>query len=47
MATLTTKERFQRMYDRKEADRVPIIDVPWAGTLARWKREGMPADMDW
>ena len=45
--TLTTKERFARMYAHKEADRVPIMDSPWGGTIARWKREGMPADADW
>ena len=44
---LTSKERFMRMFAHKEADRVPIIDSPWAGTLARWKKEGMPADADW
>ena len=44
---MTSKERFARMYEHKEADRIPIIDSPWAGTLRRWKREGMPADMAW
>ena len=44
---MTTKERFTRMFEHREADRVPIVDEPWAGTLARWKREGMPADADW
>lgn len=44
---MTTKERFSRMFAHEEADRVPIIDQPWEGTLARWKREGMPADADW
>ncbi|MDR3121997.1 MAG: hypothetical protein LBU58_11805 [Clostridiales bacterium] len=47
MDRMTSKERFARMFAHKEADRVPIIDSPWAGTLARWKREGMPADADW
>jgi uroporphyrinogen decarboxylase len=40
-------ERFKRMYEHKEADRVPIIDQPWAGTIRRWHREGMPVGMDW
>ena len=40
-------ERFKRMYDHREADRIPIIDDPWAGTLRRWQREGMPAGVDW
>ena len=44
---MTTHERFQRMYEHREADRVPIIDSPWAGTLRRWRDEGMPAGMDW
>lgn len=46
MATpLTTRERFQRTYDHKEADRVPILDSPWHSTIERWRREGMPADV--
>ena len=44
---MTSKERFARMFEHREADRVPIVDEPWAGTLARWKQEGMPADADW
>jgi uroporphyrinogen decarboxylase len=35
------------MFAHEEADRVPIIDQPWEGTLARWKLEGMPVDTDW
>lgn len=44
---MTTRERFHRMYEHREADRVPIIDSPWEGTLNRWRREGMPANADW
>lgn len=44
---MTSKERFLRMYQHKEADRVPIIDVPWAGTFRRWYDEGLPRDVDW
>jgi len=44
---MTTKERVNRMIARKEADRVPITDSPWQGTISRWKREGMPQDADW
>lgn len=40
-------ERFKCMYEHKEADRVPIIDSPWAGTIRRWHREGMPDGVDW
>ena len=44
---MTSKERFSRMFQHREADRVPIFDSPWAGTIARWEREGMPKGMDW
>ena len=44
MATLTTRERFQRMFEHREADRVPMLGGPWATTLERWRREGMPAE---
>lgn len=39
---MTAKERFQRMYEHKEADRVPILDWAWGETVDRWVREGMP-----
>jgi len=42
MAEMTSKERFQRMFQHKEADRVPILAGPWATTLERWRNEGMP-----
>ena len=44
---MTTYERFKRIYEHKEADRVPIVDSPWNGTVRRWRKEGMPADVDW
>ena len=44
---MTSYERFKRMYEHKEADRVPIIDGPWATTIERWYKEGMPAGVDW
>ena len=44
---MTSKERFKRMYEHREADRVPIIDSPWEGTVRRWVREGMPEGADW
>lgn len=40
---MNTKERFSRIFGHKEADRVPILDYPWEGTLKRWIREGMPS----
>lgn len=42
MSSMTSHERFKRMFEHREADRIPIIDAPWAGTIARWQREGMP-----
>ncbi len=47
MKEMTTWERMTRMYEHREADRVPIADWPWAGTQSRWVREGMPQGMDW
>ena len=44
---MTSKERINRMFEHREADRVPITDAPWAGTLARWRNEGMPSGTDW
>ena len=46
-ATLTSRERFQRMFEHREADRVPIQDSPWGDTIARWRKEGMPENADW
>jgi uroporphyrinogen decarboxylase len=42
---MTSRERFARMFEHREADRIPIIDGPWGDTIARWQREGMPAEM--
>jgi uroporphyrinogen decarboxylase len=44
---MTTQERVARMFAHKEADRVPITDSPWHGTILRWQREGMPEGMSW
>lgn len=35
------------MYEHREADRIPIIDGPWAATIERWRSEGMPENVDW
>ncbi len=40
---MTTRDRFARMFDHREADRVPILASPWATTLERWQSEGMPS----
>lgn len=47
MQGMTTHERFARMFSHREADRVPIIDSPWRGTILRWQQEGMPVNADW
>ncbi len=48
MATqLTTRERFQRMFEHRTADRVPIVDGPWSATIERWQAEGLPKDVHW
>ena len=44
---MNSHERFKRMFEHREADRIPIIDSPWRGTLRRWQAEGMPSGMDW
>ncbi|MEK7447865.1 MAG: uroporphyrinogen decarboxylase family protein [Planctomycetota bacterium] len=43
---MTSKERFTRMFDHREADRIPIIDSPWKTTIERWQREGMPNEIN-
>ena len=34
------------MFQHRTADRIPVFDEPWGSTLARWRREGLPAEMD-
>jgi len=40
--SMTPHERYTRMYEHRDADRVPITDGPWDTTVERWRREGMP-----
>ncbi len=47
MAEMTTHERYTRMYEHREADRVPIEDIPWGATVERWRREGLPEGVSW
>ena len=47
MKEMTSRERFQRMFQHKEADRVPIIDGPWGSTIERWQREEMPKETNY
>ena len=46
MDKMMSYERIKRMFEHKEADRVPIHDGPWDSTIRRWHKEGMPEDMD-
>jgi uroporphyrinogen decarboxylase len=45
MKELTTRQRVKRMFEHRNADRIPITDSPWAATIERWQREGMPTDI--
>lgn len=47
MTEMTSRERFMRMFNHQEADRIPIIDSPWGATIERWQDEGMPADVSY
>ncbi len=47
MGKMTDCERMLRTFLHKDTDRAPIYDKPWASTIKRWHREGMPAGMDW
>lgn len=47
MKTMTSYERIKRMYEHREADRVPVTDGPWAATLERWQKEGLPAGVSY
>ena len=47
MIKMTTHERFTRMFEHKEADRVVMWDFPWPGALRRWQSEGMPTDVSY
>jgi uroporphyrinogen decarboxylase len=47
MIKMTSHERFSRMFEHKEADRVAMWDFPWPGALKRWIREGMPENISY
>lgn len=47
MSKMTSHERFSRIFEHREADRVPILDSPWKGTIERWHEEGMPRGMSY
>ena len=41
--TMTSYERYKCVYAHEEPDRIPMVDGPWGTTVARWRREGLPA----
>ena len=47
MVQLTERERILRTYKRQEIDRIPMLDIPWRGTIRRWHNEGLPLNVEW
>lgn len=47
MIEMTSRERILRVFAHKEADRIPMVDSAWAGTVKRWREEGLPEKVDW
>ena len=43
---MTSAQRFRRVFDHKEPDRLPIFDDPWGSTWQRWRKEGYPEGVD-
>jgi len=46
MAEMTSRERYLKALNHQEADRIPMTDSPWGETIARWKKEGLPDNVD-
>lgn len=42
IAKLTTLERYKHVFSHENPDRVPMHDGPWASTVSRWRKEGLP-----
>ncbi|OIN96505.1 hypothetical protein AUJ66_05985 [Candidatus Desantisbacteria bacterium CG1_02_38_46] len=42
---MTSRERVLKVLRHQEPDRVPVHDGPWAATIERWKKEGLPPDV--
>ncbi|MEA3402873.1 MAG: uroporphyrinogen decarboxylase family protein [Armatimonadota bacterium] len=42
---MTSRERITAAITHQEADRIPMHDSPWASTIERWRREGLPEDV--
>lgn len=44
---MTERERILRAYRHEEADRIPMLDSAWQGTVRRWHNEGLPQGVSW
>lgn len=44
---MTSRERMLRTYRHQEIDRILMVDSAWEGTVNRWRREGLPANVSW
>ncbi len=42
---MTGRERVLAVLSFQEPDRIPMSDSPWGTSIARWRHEGMPADV--
>ena len=42
---MTSRERVLKALKHEEADRVAIHDGPWAATVSRWRKEGLPPEI--
>ena len=42
---MTSRERILKALKHEEADRVAIHDSPWASTISRWRKEGLPPEI--
>lgn len=45
-ATLTSRERVNRMMERKDQDRIPRHESFWTETITRWQKEGLEGGQD-
>lgn len=43
---LTGRERVQRMFERRDHDRIPRYDTYWDETITRWAEEGLQGGFD-
>ncbi len=41
---MTSRERITAVINHEQPDRIPMHDSPWASTLVRWRKEGLPED---